>query len=50
MFLANLARNPEVALPVQPASSAILAIFMVIGVFGLTYVRVKFAQGKACMV
>lgn len=46
MFLANLARNPEVALPVQPASSAILAIFMVIGVFGLTYVRVKFAQAN----
>lgn len=46
MYLANLARDPSNPIPVQPSSSAILAVFMLIGVFGLTYVRTKFAQGK----
>lgn len=46
MYLANLARDPSIAIPVQPNSSAVLAVFMFIGVFGLTYVRIKFAQGK----
>lgn len=46
MYLANLSRDPSIANPVQPNSSAILAVFMFIGVFGLTYVRIKFAQGK----
>jgi hypothetical protein len=45
MYLANLTRNPAIASPVQPGCSAILAVFMLVGVFGLTYVRVKFAQG-----
>lgn len=46
MYLANLARDPSISTPVQPYSSAVLAIFMFIGVFGITYVRVKFPQGK----
>lgn len=46
MYLANLARDPSILMPVQPYSSAVLAIFMFIGVFGITYVRVKFPQGK----
>lgn len=46
MYLGNLARDPSNPSPVQPACSAILAVFMLVGVFGLTYVRVKFAQGK----
>lgn len=46
MYVANLARDPSIPIPVQPNSSVVLAIFMLIGVFGLTYVRIKFAQGK----
>ncbi|KAI8080209.1 uncharacterized protein B0P05DRAFT_540434 [Gilbertella persicaria] len=46
MYLANLARDPTIPSPVQPNSSAILAVFMFIGVFGLTYVRTKFAQAN----
>lgn len=46
MYLAHIARDPSIPIPVQPNSSAVLAIFMLIGVFGLTYVRIKFAQGK----
>ncbi|KAI8877640.1 hypothetical protein K501DRAFT_260071 [Backusella circina FSU 941] len=46
MYLANLARDHNNPIPVQPSSSAILAIFMLIGVFGLTYVRTKFAQAN----
>ena len=46
MYLASIVRDPAVISPVQPKSSAILAIFMFIGVFGLTYVRTKFAQGE----
>ncbi|KAL7316809.1 hypothetical protein PS15m_003250 [Mucor circinelloides] len=50
MYLANLARDPAVPTPVQPNSSAVLAVFMFIGVFGLTYVRIKFAQANfACI-
>lgn len=45
MYLGNLARDPAIPTPVQPNSSAVLAVFMFIGVFGLTYVRNKFAQG-----
>jgi hypothetical protein len=47
MYLANLARDPNNPNPVQPNSSAVLSIFMLIGVFGLTYLRTKFAQGKS---
>jgi hypothetical protein len=46
MYLANLARDPAIAMPVQPNSSAVLTIFMLIGVFGLTYLRTKCPQGK----
>ncbi|KAG1469964.1 hypothetical protein G6F56_002956 [Rhizopus delemar] len=40
MYLANLARDPTNLFPVQPHSSAVLSIFMLIGVFVLTYVRI----------
>lgn len=46
MYLANLARDPAIATPVQPNSSAVLTIFMLIGVFGLTYLRTRVPQGK----
>jgi hypothetical protein len=46
MYLGNLARDTSNPYPVQPNSSAVLSIFMFIGVFGLTYVRIKFTQGK----
>ncbi|GAA5816474.1 hypothetical protein MFLAVUS_010003 [Mucor flavus] len=46
MYLAHIARDPSIPIPVQPNSSAVLAIFMLIGVFGLTYVRIKFAQAN----
>lgn len=46
MYLANLARDPTIHLPVQPNSSAILAIFLLISVFAITYLRVKSQQGK----
>ncbi|KAI8639571.1 hypothetical protein BD408DRAFT_349623 [Parasitella parasitica] len=50
MYLGNLARDSRIATPVQPSSSAVLAVFMFIGVFGLTYVRIKFAQANfACI-
>ncbi|OAC98006.1 hypothetical protein MUCCIDRAFT_116091 [Mucor lusitanicus CBS 277.49] len=50
MYLGNLARDPAIPTPVQPNSSAVLAVFMFIGVFGLTYVRNKFAQANfACI-
>ncbi|CEP06984.1 hypothetical protein [Parasitella parasitica] len=50
MYLGNLARDPSIVTPVQPSSSAVLAVFMFIGVFGLTYVRIKFAQANfACI-
>ncbi|GAN01233.1 hypothetical protein MAM1_0005c00665 [Mucor ambiguus] len=50
MYLGNLARDPAIPIPVQPNSSAVLAVFMFIGVFGLTYVRIKFAQANfACI-
>ncbi|ORE06758.1 hypothetical protein BCV72DRAFT_206828 [Rhizopus microsporus var. microsporus] len=44
MYLANLARDPTLHLPVQPNSSAILAIFLLISVFAVTYLRVKSQQ------
>ncbi|RCH92303.1 hypothetical protein CU097_001626 [Rhizopus azygosporus] len=44
MYLANLARDPTIHLPVQPNSSAILAIFLLISVFAITYLRVKSQQ------
>ncbi|EIE86127.1 hypothetical protein RO3G_10845 [Rhizopus delemar RA 99-880] len=44
MYLANLARDPANPIPVQPSSSAILAIFMLIGVFALVYLRTKSQQ------
>lgn len=46
MYLANLARDPANPIPVQPSSSAILAIFMLIGVFALVYLRTKSQQGN----
>lgn len=46
MYLGNLARDTGNPHPVQPNSSAVLSIFMFIGVFGLTYVRIQFTQGK----
>lgn len=46
MYLANLARDPTINSPVQPNSSAILAIFLLISVFAITYLRVKNQQGK----
>ncbi|KAI8991728.1 hypothetical protein BDF20DRAFT_58655 [Mycotypha africana] len=44
MYLGNLARDPNISSPVQPKSSAVLSIIMYIGVFIVTYARVKFAQ------
>lgn len=46
MYLANLARDMTNPSPVQPHSSAVLSMFMLIGVFVATYTRVKLAQGK----
>lgn len=46
MYLTNLARDPANPIPVQPSSSAILAIFMLIGVFALVYLRTKSQQGN----
>lgn len=46
MYLANLARDPTNLFPVQPHSSAVLSIFMLIGVFVLTYVRILNQQGR----
>ncbi|KAI7897490.1 uncharacterized protein BX663DRAFT_444991 [Cokeromyces recurvatus] len=46
MFLANLARDSTNPFPVQSKSSAILAVLMFLGVFGLTLVRVKITQAN----
>lgn len=46
MYLGNLARDPANPSPIQPQTCAILAVFMLVGVFWTTYIRVKIAQGK----
>ncbi|KAL9550742.1 hypothetical protein MBANPS3_004592 [Mucor bainieri] len=43
-YLANLARNPAIANPIQPASSAVSAVFCTVMVFVIAYVRTKYPQ------
>ena len=50
MYCASLARDPSVTSPVQPGSSGVLAVFMLIGLFIVSYLRVKFVQGECVIV
>ncbi|KAL7310317.1 hypothetical protein PS15m_009833 [Mucor circinelloides] len=43
-YVANLARNPAISNPIQPASSAVSAVFCTVLVFVIAYVRTKYPQ------
>lgn len=45
-YVANLARDPAIENPIQPASSAVSAVFCTVIIFVIAYVRTKYPQSK----
>ncbi|KAG2191099.1 hypothetical protein INT46_005740 [Mucor plumbeus] len=43
-YVANLARDPAIENPIQPASSAVSAVFCTVIIFVIAYVRTKYPQ------
>lgn len=45
MYTADLARDPNNPIPVQPKSSGVLVVYMFVGIFFVTYIRTKITRG-----